>query len=412
MADCNGEGLLVAGLGVVSAIGCGQQAFLEALLEGRHAFSMMRRPGRQLDSTFIGAEIDLGESPEADHQAGSRAMSFSSRVALMTLAESWRDADLDQIDPARIGLVIGGSNFQQRAIERAHAPCAATPYFIKPSYAMQFMDTDLCGVCTERFAIRGFAYTLGAASASGQMAVIQAAQAVRAGDVDVCIALGPVMDLSYWECHGFRSLGAMGSDRFADSPALACRPFDRDRDGFIYGESSAAVVIERESSARQRRIAPYARIAGWSVAMDGNRNPNPSLDGEVCVIRQAMARAGWQPRLVDYVNPHGSGSVLGDETELNALAGCGLRHAAINASKALIGHGLASAGLVETVATLLQMKVGQLHPNRNLEHPLDSQFAWVGARAERQAIRHALNLSYGFGGINTALCLEHLGRGQ
>lgn len=412
MASSDTQGLLISGLGVASSIGTGQHDFIQALLAGNHAFSMMRRPGRQLESTFIGAEIDVDEQAGANLESGSRGMSFSARIALATLAEAWADAQLDQCDPTRIGLVVGGSNFQQRAIEQAHAPCALTPYFIKPSYATQFLDTDLCGVCTERFPIRGFAYTLGAASASGQMAIINAAQAVRAGDVDVCIALSPVMDLSYWECHGFRSLGAMGSDRFAESPALACRPFDRDRDGFIYGESSAVVVIESEASVRRRGVSPYARIAGWSVAMDGNRNPNPSFDGESCVIRQALDKSGWQARQVDYINPHGSGSVLGDETELRALAHCGLREASINATKSLIGHGLASAGLVETIATVLQMKAGQLHPNRNLDHPLDTGFAWVCDRAEQHALRCALNLSYGFGGINTALCLENSGRLQ
>ncbi|MCU1737909.1 MULTISPECIES: beta-ketoacyl synthase N-terminal-like domain-containing protein [unclassified Pseudomonas] len=408
MSASEAESLMVSGLGVTSAIGTGKADFLEALLAGKHAFSLMRRPGRQLDSTFIGAEIG-GETLGDESPGGSRGLSFSARVALATLAEAWQDARLDEVDPARIGLVIGGSNFQQRAIEQAHAPCALQPYFIKPSYAMQFLDTDLCGVCTEHFAIRGFAYTLGAASASGQMAVIHAAQTVRSQDVDVCIALAPVMDLSYWECHGFRSLGAMGSDRFAESPALACRPFDRDRDGFIYGESSAAVIIESAASARRRGISPYARIAGWSVAMDGNRNPNPSFDGETGVIRQALGRAGWHARQVDYINPHGSGSVVGDETELRALADCGLRDAPINATKSLTGHGLASAGMVETIASLLQMRAGQLHPNRNLEHPLDPGFAWAGNQAQSHSIQCALNLSFGFGGINTALCLENSG---
>src|SRR6476659_6151137 len=104
--------------------------------------------------------------------------------------------------------------------------------------------------------------------------------------------MGALMDLSHWECQGLRSLGAMGSDRHAHEPGSACRPFDRDRDGFIFGESCGAVVVERMPSARRLQHAPYARLAGWAMGMDANRNPNPSVDGEVAAINAALERGG------------------------------------------------------------------------------------------------------------------------
>lgn len=411
--------LLITGLGVASAVGQGKTAFISALLEGRHNFGLMRRPGRQSPSaeteqgngaqhagSFLGAEMPALSIPESIPESLLRTASFSGQVALATLHEAWHDAKLNEADPERIGLVVGGSNFQQRELVQTHKTYHGRVQFLRPSYGISFMDSDLCGLCTQAFGIRGFAYTLGGASASGQVAVLQAIAAVQSGQVDICIAMGALMDISFWECQGFRSLGAMGSDRYAVEPALACRPFDRDRDGFIYGESCGALIIERASTATRKGVTAYARLAGWAMAMDGNRNPNPSLEGEIRVLQKAMQQAGLPAPEIDYINPHGTGSRLGDETELQALRECGLAHAYLNATKSITGHGLSAAGIVELIAVLMQMKEGRLHPTRNLENPIDPSCNWVGQRAVWHDIKNALNLSMGFGGINSAVCLQ------
>jgi malonyl-ACP decarboxylase len=165
-------------------------------------------------------------------------------------------------------------------------------------------------------------------------------------------------------------------------------------------------VIESLESSRRRAVGPYARLAGWGIAMDANRNPDPSLEGETRAIRNALTSAGWSAAQVDYVNPHGTGSVIGDETEIAALRASGLAGAWLNASKSLIGHGLTAAGAVEVIATLLQMREGRLHPTRNLQNPIDPDMKWVGSSAVEHRIEHALTLSMGFGGMNTALCWQ------
>jgi malonyl-ACP decarboxylase len=401
--------MVVTGIGVVSSIGQGKPAFVEALLAGGNAFAVMRRPGRQGASAYLGAEIAEISFPLEISKQTLRAASLSAQAALVVLHEAWTEARLSEVDPRRIGLVVGGSNVQQRELALVQESYRDRSAFLRPMYAMSFMDTDLCGFCTAQFGIRGLAYTVGGASASGQLAIVQAAQAVASGQVDVCIALGALMDLSHWECQGFRALGAMGSDRFADEPARASRPFDRDHDGFIYGESSAAVVIESLESSRRRAAEPYASLRGWGMAMDANRNPDPSLEGEMEAIRAALDGSGWSSAQIDYVNPHGTGSVVGDETELKALHACGLAGAHLNATKSVIGHGLSAAGTVEVVATLLQMRAGRLHPTRNLENPIDPALNWVKAEAVEHRIEHALTLSMGFGGINTALCWQRYG---
>lgn len=393
-------------MGVISAIGQGKAAFARALFAGETAFGVMQRPGRQRESSYLGAEIGAIEFPAGIAPQTLRAASLSAQVALAVLDEAWTEARLGEVDPRRIGLIVGGSNVQQRELSRTHETHRDSAAFLRPTYALSFMDSDICGFCTAHFGIRGLAYTVGGASASGQLAIVQAAQAILTGQVDVCIALGALMDLSHWECRGLRALGAMGSDRFADQPSLACRPFDRDHDGFIFGESCGAVVLESQESSARRGVTSSAGLHGWGLVMDGNRNPDPSLEGEVEAIREALCAAGWAPEQIDYVNPHGTGSIVGDETELNAIRASGLAGAALNATKSLIGHGLSAAGTVEVIATLLQMEAGRLHPTRNLDHPLDGQLQWVGAEAVDHSVEHALTLSMGFGGINTALCWQ------
>ncbi|WP_431040582.1 beta-ketoacyl synthase N-terminal-like domain-containing protein [Streptomyces sp. P1-3] len=399
-------GIAVTGLGVTTAIGQGKAAFAQALFAGAHRFAVMDRPGRQLGTRFAGAEIAALEAGTRLGTRELRTVSLTGQVALATLEEAWTEARLDEFDPDRIGLVVGGSNLQQRELALAHDRHRAKPRFLRPSYGMSFLDTDLCGLCTSAFGIRGFAHTVGGASASGQLAIIEAAEAVASGRVDVCVALGALMDLSYWELLGLHSMGAMAPEECADAPALACRPFDRQRAGFVFGEACGALVIERLGARPDQERTRYADLSGWSVRLDGNRNPNPSLHGETAAIRQALDRAGLTAGDIDYVNPHGTASPVGDETEVAALRACGLTHAAINATKSITGHGLTAAGAVEAIAALLQMKHGRLHPTRNLTDPIDTSLRWVRDEAVEAEVRHCLSLSMGFGGINTALCMS------
>jgi malonyl-ACP decarboxylase len=141
--------------------------------------------------------------------------------------------------------------------------------------------------------------------------------------------------------------------------------------------------------------------------MDGNRGPLSSLEGEAEVIADALRHAALPPERIDYVNPHGSGSRQGDAIELGALKSSGLTRARINTTKSITGHAMSAAGVVGLVATLIQMDRGALHPSLNLGDPIDTSFRWVGASAEVQHIENALVLAYGFGGINTAVCLRH-----
>lgn len=405
------ERLVISGVGVTSAIGGDKDAFADALRAGRHAFGYLARAGRTAGEgapRYVGAEIGESSLASVLDARTARTASWSARVAASTLAQAWDEARLSELPAARVGLVVGGSNVQQRDLAAVSEAGRDRVRFVRPSYASSFLDTDLVALCAERFGIRGACWSVGAASASGQMALIHAAMNVATGQTDACVALGALMDLSVWELQALRSAGAMGTDAFADAPAQAARPFDRRHDGFIFGENCAALVVETAGSARRRGVEPYAEILGWGIAGDASRGTAPSLDGEVDAINRALHNAAIAPADVDYYNAHGTGSPVGDATELSALHAAGLAGVAINATKSITGHGLTAAGAVEIAATLLQMKGGWLHPTRNLDEPIDPAFDWITGAAATRPVGIALSLSLGFGGINTAVCLRNV----
>ncbi|MBR9970334.1 beta-ketoacyl synthase N-terminal-like domain-containing protein [Magnetospirillum sulfuroxidans] len=391
--------VFVAGIGAACGLGWGKAALIEGLLAGRDVFSVLARPGRQApdgSTAFIG--VEMPEPPDILPPRVARTAGFGARAAIAVLDEAWREAGLDDVDPQRIGLIVGGANLSSREHLLAVAEYADRLKFIPPRHGHVFFDSDIVGLCASTYAIRGFAHSLGAASASGAVAVLHAAEAIRAGRVDVCIALGAVQDVSYLDLLGLRALGAMGSSRFADRPGLACRPFDVDHDGFLYGEACAALVLRRGAGG-------YGSILGGAQVVDGQRGPEPCGEGQSRAIAAALAQAGMSAAAIDYVNAHGTGTPKGDEIEAATLRSMGLQQAWINAGKSITGHGLAAAGAIEVAASFLQMHAGALHPTRNLDTPLDPNLRWVRGGAQSHRIRHALKVSFGFAGCDTALVL-------
>jgi len=297
----------ITGLGVITAGASGVAAFADSLFNPGNVFGYLQRAGRTAETDpFIGAEIkQLPDVPELNPKL-LRTVSLTGHLALSCVSQAWKDAGLAGEDPTRIGLIVGGSNLNQRELLLAREKTKGNAAFLNPGYALAFMDTDLCGLCTQTFGIVGPSFTAGGASASGLVSVIQAHEAVLSGRVDFCIAVGGMMDLSAWECQAFRSLGAMGSSVFKDEPHKACRPMDLARDGFIFGESCAALVVERVGARSSGPVRSYAQLVGASIRCDANRQPSPSEKGEIAVLRDAMKEADLSPADVEYVNLHAS----------------------------------------------------------------------------------------------------------
>ncbi|NES67446.1 MAG: polyketide beta-ketoacyl:ACP synthase [Okeania sp. SIO2D1] len=400
----------ITGMGIFTSIAQGVPTFKEALLSGETQFANLKQPGRESIKPFIGAELpDIDTKTLFPEYSGLlRTATKSAQVAIVAVAEAWQDAQLNssKVNPERVGLVVGGSNLQQRYQQQTWQRYQSRQEFIRPTYGLTFWDTDILGIISQCFHIQGEGYSVGGASASGAVAIIHAARQILMGNSDICIALGTLSDLSGYEFQALMNLGAMGSERFADRPDLACRPFDQDHDGFIYGEGCGAVILERSDHAQQRGAQSYGQLKGWGLALDGNRSPEPSQKGEERAINTALAMAGLQAERIDYVNTHGTGSPLGDKTEVAALKSAGLNHCLLNSTKSLIGHCLTAAGVVEAIATILQMKFGFCHPTKNLVNPIDTSLNWVKETSIQAEIKYAISNSFGFGGINTALLIN------
>lgn len=411
---------LITGMGVISPAGIGTTQFGSALKKGMPRFSYQELEHKGRTFTYpIAKPSDV--NPKAamaevllyqeviEKASRIRNLSESALWGLYCALEAWADSGLNDFDvnPERMAIVSGGSNTQEASLEALRERYREKLPFLNPVYAMQFFDTDLVGIVTEILGIKGEGYSIGSASASGNMTLIQAHRLINSEDYDVVIALAPLMELSIYQYQAFTALGAMALASAEKNPDALCRPFDIGHCGFVYGENAGCIILESSSHAQKRQKEPYAAITGYGIALDGNRNPNPAALGEKKAMQMAMARAGINPVAIEYVNTHGTASPTGDKTEVNALLGAGLKGIKANSSKSLIGHGLSASGLVEAIACCVQMKEGFLHPNHNLHDPITDQMNWIGSTAEKTNISYALSNSFGFGGINTSIVFKN-----
>ncbi|VWC72339.1 polyketide beta-ketoacyl:acyl carrier protein synthase [Burkholderia lata] len=404
--------LAVTGLGAVSACGPGTTALLEAMRAGRVGIEAGAALGLQAsalaplpdcdiarDAGVLGIDATLAANLQRHaHRAG-----HARRATLLAAAQAWCQAG-STAAADRVALIVSGSNLDQQGVAESMAR-AMEGRAVRPGYAGEFMDTDHVGAVSEALGIRGEGYAIGGASASGGVALAHARRALLSGEVDAVLVVGVPMMLSSAELQALAAAGAMYRGAAPRAGECVCRPFDRAAAGFVYGQASAAMVLEPEAAVHGRGGRTLARLAAAAMGLDANRSTNPSVPGEVGAMRRALSQAGLDAAAIDLVSAHGTASLLGDRTEATALAevfaeaGC---RPAINMPKALFGHCLASAGLLEAVALVLQMRAGFAHGNPALDTPIDDRLDWVGTHARACRAVAAMSNSFGFGGINSS----------
>lgn len=411
---------VATGMGVVSPIGVGIDNFGNALKKGVSNFSYLKLEHEDRRFTYPVGEVSdfnpkthIATLPldEGIIQKARRIrnLSTSASWALYCALEAWQDSGLNKADinPERIAVLSGGSNTQQASIEATQERYRKKLPFLNPVYALNFFDTDLVGIISEIIGARGESYSVGAASASGNMVLIHAHRLIASGDYDAILVVAPLMELSIYQYQGFTALGAMALASEETPADQLCRPFDSDHCGFVYGQNAGCIILEAPVHAQKRKKQPYGVITGYGTSLDANRNPNPSAEGEKKAMASAISRAGIPVHAIDYVNTHGTASPTGDKTEVEALLAAGLKNVKANSTKSLIGHGLSAAGLVEAIACFAQMKHGFLHPNHNLNAPITDQIDWIDSQHEKATINYALSNSFGFGGINTSIVIKN-----
>jgi len=414
--------VIVTGMGALSSHGVGVPALAKALREGNNPFKRSARFS-VLSFDVIAAELDQFNFENSINQfkhlpksltehalkLGRRAP-LTIQTSIVSALEAWEQAELfsREIDPSRIGLIIAGENTTQAYQYHLYRQFHEEPNYLSPTYALHFMDTDQVGTLSEIFNIQGEGFTVGGASASGNVGIIQGYRLIQQKCMDICLVVGALADLSPIEIQGFRNIGALGGTHFQHQPLKACRPFDKEHEGFIWGQASGCLILESSEFAKKSAANALGKITGTAMKLDANRLANPTMTGEVKVMQQALANAKLSSRDIQYINTHGSSSPLGDKTEVAAIQevlGDAVKKVWINSTKSIIGHCIWSAGIIEAIATLLQIQEGMVHPNLNLENPIDKNCRFVGEKSETARIEVALSNSFGFGGINTSIVL-------
>lgn len=412
--------VVVTGIGVITPIGGNRDSFARALRSGGGGITA--EDGDGLGVAGRAPSLDFGERLAAlklpqsihsrAHKAGRR-VPFSAQLSILTALEAWIHAfGPDEAASSELAsLIVAGNNISPGYPYRMREKFTQALDLIPASYSLHFLDTDHVGILSEVLGVKGEGCTVGGASASGNMGILQAWRQVRHGIANTCLVVGAMTDLSPMELQAFRNAGALGGARFKAEPEQACRPFDRDREGFIYGQGSACLILESAGSAKARGAKILGCVAGVATCLDANRLSHPSVEGEARAMRLALEQAGLPPEAVDYVNAHATSSIVGDEVEAKALKevfGAHISSVGINATKGLTGHCLHAAGVVEAAAMLIQMNHQFLHPNLNLKHPVDAACGFVGSTAQRADIEVGMSNAFGFGGINTSLVIRRV----
>jgi 3-oxoacyl-[acyl-carrier-protein] synthase II len=408
----------ITGIGPLTAIGTGRDAFRAGLRAGR---SPVKRIDRFDPSPFrsqVAAQVDDFDPAAWMPPKTARQLDRFSQFGLVTGQLALEDAGLRPgegggASPERIGIYLGSAlggiayaeEQHERYLERgikAVAPNLALAVFGGAAPANLGIALD----------VRGPILSTANSCASGAVALGEALGAIRAGDIDAAIAGGAEVPLSSLAFGAFDIIRALSPGRNED-PSHACRPFDAGRDGFVMGEGATLLVLEAEDVAEARGAEPYAELMGYAATSDAYHMVQPRADGREAgrAAVEALADAGVAPYEIDWVSAHASSTPLGDIAEARAIAlALGERAASVPVSgtKALYGHPLGASGAIEAAICALAIRDGWVPASANLE-TVDPEIAAILPGLLRGGLdgeyRRILSTSFGFGGLNAALVL-------
>lgn len=407
--------VVITGLGMVTALGSGRESTWTALIQGKGAvrrlgsaelFERAGLPRNHQDAdSFLGAPA----TGSADSVGSFFETEPNIRLALAAANEAVLEAGIDweRVPPRRRGCVIGTSKGGMQSIARALAAKeAGRPTEAPEELWPMFWPSTPASLVSERWKLRGPALCPVAACATGLMSLWRGAELIREGVCDLVLAGSTDASLQPAVLGAFSRMGVLAQDR--EDPGTACRPFDRDRDGFVVGEGAAVLVMERADLARSRGARAYATwLAGGCVSdPTGIAHLNPDGTALTWLIEHLLRQSRLGPADIDYLNLHGTGTKGNDRTETRAVREALRNHAdgvSCSSVKGAIGHCLGAAGSIETALTLLAMRDGRVPPTRNLTSPdpeCDLDYTPQVSRSRR--IRHAMKLSLGFGGHQVA----------
>ena len=405
--------VVVTGIGLVSSLGIGTQANWGALLSGTSGVGRITKFDPSAYAAQIAAEV-IGFDPlQFVEKKEVKKMDLFIHYAIAASQFAMDDSKLPITDAnahdvgAFIGSGIGGFS----TIEREHialldgGPRKVSPFFI-PSAIINLA----AGQVSIRFGAKGPNLATCTACSASAHAVGESWEIIRRGDAIAMIAGGSEAAITPMSVGGFAALRALSTRN--DDPARACRPFDKDREGFIIGEGAGVVILEELEHAQRRGAPIYAEIVGYGLSGDAYHMTAPSEDGDGGrrVMEMAIRKAGIRPDEVDYINAHGTSTPHNDRLETMAIKRCFGDHArtlAISSTKSMTGHLLGGAGGLEAGITALSVYHQVAPPTINLDNPdPDCDLDYVPHVKREMPIRYALSNSFGFGGTNASLLFK------
>ena len=422
-----GRRAVVTGLGVVSPVGIGADASWEALIAGRSGITDITLFDTTSFDIHIAGEVKGFDATQYMDSKDARRHDRNTHLAVAASGEALRDAglmgpddrlDSAQADPDRFGIVfgtgIGGigmvsdgvKTLLERGINR-----------VSPFLLSNMIPDAASGMVAIQYGLRGHNLAIVSACATGGHAIGEAMEAIVRGQADLMLGAGTEAVVVPIALAGFSQMNALGSPIDPDTgeynPAIASRPFDATRNGFVVSEGSSVLVLEELKHALGRGATPIAEVIGYGSAADAFHMVAPAERGEgnQRAMRQALARAGIGPEEVDYINAHGTSTPLNDRYESVAIEEVFGAHArnglAISSTKSMTGHMMGAAGAFEVYSCVKAIQTGCIPPTINLRHP-DPELTldYVPNEARQADVRVALSNSMGLGGHNSTVIVR------
>jgi 3-oxoacyl-[acyl-carrier-protein] synthase II len=405
--------VVITGIGLVSSLGIGTKANWEALSAGRSGVGPITRFDVKGFAAQIAAEVKDFDPLQFIEKKDVKKMDVFIQFAIAASQFAMDDAKLP-ITPenaANVGVYLASGIGGFSTIEREHeallngGPRKVSPFFI-PSAIINLA----AGQVSIRFGAKGPNLATCTACSASAHAIGESFEIIRRGDADAMIAGGSEAAITPMSVGGFASMRALSTRN--DDPSRACRPFDRDRDGFIIGEGAGVLILEELTHAQQRGAAIYAELVGYGASADAYHMTAPSEDGDGArrVMAMALRKGGIRPDQVDYINAHGTSTPFNDKLETLAIKRLFGEHAykvAISSTKSMTGHLLGGAGGLEAGISALAVHEGLVPPTINLEYPdPECDLDYVPHTSRRLSVTYALSNSFGFGGTNAALLFK------
>ena len=401
--------VVITGLGTVNSLGLDVETSWGRMLEGENGVGPITRFDVSGHSTKIAACVDW-DPDEHFEKPMQRKLDPFTMWALMASGEALRDAGLESVKELpeetreAYGTIIGTGIGGITGIEEQHLIMGEKgPRRVSPHFIPRIMANAVSGQVAIEHGLLGTAFTTSSACASSGHAIGMAWQSVKSGECDLVLTGGAESATTPLGLAGFCSAKALSTRN--DDPAAACRPFDKDRDGFVMGEGCGVLVFEELEHAKARGATIYAEVKGYGSTDDAYHITAPKEDGigPARAMGLALKRAGVAAESVDYVNAHGTSTAYNDAIETRAIRRTFGAHAdslVVSSTKSMVGHLLGASSAVELVATALSVHHGVVHPTRNLDY--------VPGAAREKTVRNALSNSLGFGGHNVSICIGQL----